>query len=109
MRFLMAGILVAFVILAALAGRVLGRSGSVSPRWGEIGVLALCTAWFLGVVLFGTPLDGGVSFLVVVALLLTAAVGVFWGLHLAWSASNGPKRWVGYGALGGALLALLFL
>lgn len=96
-------------VFGVVARKIFGRSNLVQPNWGEIGVLALCTAWFLGVFLYGTPLDEGSTFLRFITLTLSGSVGFFWGLHLGWSRTNRGKRWAGYIVILGSVTAILLL
>jgi len=96
-------------VVGVVVRKIFGRTNLLEPNWGEVGVLVLCTAWFLGVFLYGTPLDEGSTFLRFMALTLTGSVGFFWGLHLGWSRNNRGKRWAGYIVILGSVTAILVL
>lgn len=104
-----AGILVLGAVLGVGIRKIFGRSNLVQPNWGEIGVLALCTAWFLGILLYGTPIDDTAGFLRLITLVLTGVTGLFWGLLLGWSRYDRGKRWAGYVVIVGSVAAVLFL
>ena len=105
------GILVAGFFLGVLGRKITVGTGSgwINPRWGEIGVLALCTVWYVGTVLYGTPLADGSPWLFWAVMILTGATGVFWGVVLGWTRPTPLKRWLGYAVVVGSAAALLFV
>lgn len=110
-RFWIVGMLVGGFLVGVVGRKITVGTGSgwVNPRWGEIGFLSVCTAWYVGVVLYGTPLDDGSPWLFWALLVLTGATGIFWGVVLGWTRSTPLKRWSGYGVVVGAVAALLLV
>lgn len=108
-RLVLAGIFLCGVVLGAVAPRILGGSRQPTPTWGEIGILTLSIGVSLWVLLYGRLLVDPLWGVLVLALALLGAAGLFLGLHAGWSASRPTKRWTALivAAAGAAMILLV--